>query len=343
MRKFPTRFPFVAIGAAALALAVSSAAFAGESSAKSAASLTVEKVAAPVAVSHSDNVASWVISEGATPVLRYNYATVALPEGYYKSLHKSNRRYAVARSNYIHPLYDLEGKEITADWNRDHPHHRGIYWAWPEVICKSSAGKPTDLHALQEIFARPTGKLETIQNADGSLSLTAENLWFWKNKEAVVTELVKITVFPRSANERKINLEFHFTALQHGVTIARRQTKHYGGLNIRMAKLPKWKSFSFPAKKTAAPAPAWTGASWERAGTNTRSEFVVFENAANPDYPGDFITYPNLNWFQPTFPAHGKRFPLKKDETLVLRYQLWINNGASSDEQKKQRWEQAQR
>jgi hypothetical protein len=328
-----------------LALLAPSSVFADEAGTpKNGLSVTAQKATASVGTSHSDNVTQWVFSEDGKPVLQYNYATVSPPEGYYKSLHKSNRRYAVPRSDYIHPLYGLDGEPITADWNKDHPHHRGIYWAWPETTCASEKGKLTDLHALQEIFAHPTGKLETTRNADGSLTLAAENLWFWKNKEAVVTELAKITVFPRTATERKINLEFHFTALQDGVTIARRQTKHYGGLNVRMAKLPKWKSFSVPAKKTASAAalPAWTGASWEKPGAGTPSEFVVFESAANPDYPGDFITYPNLNWFQPTFPASGKRFPLKKGEPLVLRFQLWIHDGAPSDEQKKQIWQACQ-
>ena len=65
------------------------------------------------------------------------------------------RIYARARSDYIHPLFGLEGETLTKDWSTDHPHHRGIYWAWPEVDWRGQRG---DLHALQHVFARPTGK-----------------------------------------------------------------------------------------------------------------------------------------------------------------------------------------
>ena len=65
--------------------------------------------------------------------------------------------YAVPRSNYIHPVYGLSGEMLTRDWSKDHPHHRGIYWAWPEVEFGKKLG---DLHALQIVFARPTGKIK---------------------------------------------------------------------------------------------------------------------------------------------------------------------------------------
>ena len=38
-----------------------------------------------------------------------------------------------ARSNYFHPLYDLDGTVLTEDFPKDHIHHRGIFWAWHQV------------------------------------------------------------------------------------------------------------------------------------------------------------------------------------------------------------------
>ena len=37
------------------------------------------------------------------------------------------------RSNYIHPLYALDGEVLTEDFPEDHPHHRGIFWAWHQL------------------------------------------------------------------------------------------------------------------------------------------------------------------------------------------------------------------
>ena len=68
--------------------------------------------------------------------------------------------YAVPRSDYIHPLYGLNGEMLTRDWpNGGHPHHRAIFWAWPEVEFGSEKG---DIYALQRIFARPTGNIKLV-------------------------------------------------------------------------------------------------------------------------------------------------------------------------------------
>ena len=60
-------------------------------------------------------------TEGDTKVLFYQAERKALPDG------------QAARSNYFHPLYDLDGNVLTEDFPKDHIHHRGIFWAWHQV------------------------------------------------------------------------------------------------------------------------------------------------------------------------------------------------------------------
>ena len=51
------------------------------------------------------------------------------------------------RSNYIHPLVNLKGEVVTEDFPEDHPHHRGIFWAWHQAWLHSeqhSLGCATD-------------------------------------------------------------------------------------------------------------------------------------------------------------------------------------------------------
>lgn len=91
----------------------------------------------------------FTILDDGRPVLTYNFGTVPVPAGV-------TGQYAVARSDYIHPLYGPNGEVLTADYPKDHPHHRGIYRAWPEVTRR---GETQDLHALQGVFARPVKKL----------------------------------------------------------------------------------------------------------------------------------------------------------------------------------------
>ena len=291
---------------------------------------------AELTIQKNTETGQWLFAEDGKPVLQYNYETVPLPDGYLKNFPGNKdyaSKYAIPRSNYLHPLFDFDGKPITRDWADDHPHHRGIYWAWPEVGYKGELG---DLHALQKVFARPNGNIKTTKE-NGKIELVAENLWKWNDEEPIVHETATFTVYPLSASGRKIDLEFRFKGLVDEVTLARRGQNAYGGLNFRMAKLDGLKSGEFRESDTA-----WVFATWTDAATGKTMELTVFEKADNPDYPGEYMHYPNLQFFQPTFPKTGTRFVLKKDETLTLRFQLWLHE-ATDDAAKKGAWKEFQK
>ena len=279
----------------------------------------------------------WLVTENGTPVVQYNYLTIPLPEGYMEKL-EHGQIYAVPRSDYIHPLFDLDGQQVTLDWAMDHAHHRGIYWAWPEVGYK---GELADLHALQQVFARPNGNIESDVK-DGNLVIQAESLWKWNDEEPIVHETAVITTHPLSRDGRKIDLEFRFRGLVEEVTLARRGTEFYGGLNIRMALLDGFQSGAYREEINSSQTPAtWVFGTWKDAAGKTM-ELTVFEKADNPDYPGDFIEYPDIQWFQTTFPKKGTRYSLKKDETLVLRFQLWLHEATFDDAAKIEAWKEYQ-
>ena len=293
---------------------------------------------AELTVKTDSETGQWLVMENDKPVIQYNYETVPLPEGYMEKL-THGQIYAVARSNYIHPLFDLEGKPVTLDWALDHAHHRGIYWAWPEVSYK---GELADLHALQKVFARPNGKIES-SFVDGALKLHGESIWKWDDEEPIVHETAVITVHPLGKEGRKIDLEFRFLGLVDEVTLARRGTEFYGGLNIRMALLDGFQSGMFLGESNAStPSAAWVFGTWNDTTTGKKMELTVFEKADNPDYPGEYIEYPDIQWFQPTFPKKGTRYTLKKDETLVLRYQLWLHEATYDDAAKIDAWKEYQ-
>jgi len=277
-----------------------------------------------------------VIREGDRPVLQYNYQTVKPPKGYLEKVKGGNRKYALPRSNYIHPLYGLEGQLLTLDWSADHPHHRGIYWAWPEVQYK---GQMRDLHALQGVFARPTGKV-TLRNGADFAEVTGENRWLWGDKTPIVHETATIRAWKSGKEGRFIDLTYTFTALEDGVTLARRGTKAYGGLNVRLSPIKDMKLLHHADKPDAKGRQAWQAAVGTWKGAKKPSALVVFEKAANPHYPGDYIQYPYLPWFQPTFPRAKTRYPLTKAQPLTLRYRLWIKPGsAPTEEQFRTQWQ----
>lgn len=280
-----------------------------------------------------------IISEEGKPVLRYNYKTVfekdamdTLPANKYivtanDTFMANPSIYAVPRSNYIHPVYGPYGEMLTRDWSKDHPHHRGIYWAWPEVDFGSKRG---DLHALQIVFARPTGNIK-LQNGPVYSQIEAENIWMWGDTVPIVREVAVIRSYRSTAQGRVIDLSFRFVALKDSITIARRDTKLYGGLNIRM-HTPKDQVISFHTDSVnVTPRRAWSDLSGLFAGAAGPSGMMVLQHQQNPDYPGEWVQYPELSWCQPTFPASGTRYSLTRGIPLVLRYRLLVHAGTNSE------------
>lgn len=266
------------------------------------------------------------IVDGERPVLRYNYQIVPEPAEVKARVSEGNRKYAVARSDYIHPLYGPKGEVLTEDWSPDHPHHRGIYWAWPEVDWQGQRG---DLHALQLVFARPTGKVRTEEGADFA-QIVAENEWRWEDRTPIVREEATIRVWRQTAAGRAIDLQFRFTALDADVQVARRGTSHYGGLNVRLSAAQDQQIETGTDPAGASPRRAWAQRSGLPSGGQGVVGFTILQHAQNPDYPGDWVQYPNLSWIQPTFPAANTRYTITKDRPLVLRYRLWIHAGKQS-------------
>ena len=62
------------------------------------------------------------------------------------------------------------------------------------------------------------------------------------------------------------------------------------------------------------------------------------QHRQNPDYPGDWEQHPELSWCQPTFPAAGTRYALRRGEPLVLRYRLIVHPGPKPDTKRAAAW-----
>jgi len=288
-------------------------------------------------ISDKDSKGQYLVAEKGKKVLQYNYQTiyrddVVRDEKEKREEYARNARdtftvtsiYAVPRSNYIHPLYGLEGEMLTRDWpSKGHPHHRAIFWAWPEVYYGSELG---DIYALQRVFARPTGNIETT---GGSVyaQIKAENLWMWEDNETIVNEQAIIRVYRAAPDNRIIDLTLYFKALKDSITIATRYTDSYGGLNLRMQTPEDQDIFYHTDSIGDYPQRAWSDFSGIFEGNRNASGLMVLQHNSNPEYPGTWVEYPQLAWVQPTFPTPGTRYALKKDEPLVLRYRLIVHNG----------------
>jgi hypothetical protein len=317
-----------------------------------------ETVSVMTAEVNPDN-GQYLISESGRPVLQYNYQTVyetdvvrpasqkdleikyypiegVYVDEYYKANPAVDRDgkatsaiWAIPRSDYIHPLYGPDGEMLTNDWpDADHPHHRGIFWAWPEVEYGSERG---DLYALQRIFSRPTGRVKCVSGSDYA-EIEAENRWIWEERKAIVREWATIRACRASKGQRIIDLTVRMQALVDSVTIATRFTNSYGGLNIRMAT-PKNQNISHHSDTAvASPRRCWANFDGVFEGAQSVAGMTILQHRENPEYPGKWIDYPNLSWVQPTFPTPNTRYPLAKGKTLTLRYRLIVHQGGKPDD-----------
>lgn len=258
-----------------------------------------------------------LVEEVGQPVLQYNYWTVDRPDRH-AQVSAENRIYSRPRSDYIHPLYGPSGEVMTEDWPLDHPHHRGIYWAYPEV---DYCGERGDLHALQRVFAHPTGRCRVTEGSVFA-QIEAESTWQWEGQEAIVQEWAVVRAYRLTGQGRCIDLTFYITALREPVLLARRGTNLYGGLNMRLSAIQRQRFVKHKEGKQA-----WAGAFGVFPGGRQECGLLIFPHGQNPYHPPDWVEYPDLNWIQPTFPASGVRHALQPGEPLVLRYRLWIKPG----------------
>jgi len=295
-----------------------------------------------------------IIEEEGKKVLQYNYKTVYRKNVIHlsdaeKEEHEhtgvdtfvTTSRYAKPRSDYIHPLYGLNGEMLTNDWPEGgHPHHRGIFWAWPEVEYGSERG---DIFALQKIFARPTGDIE-LESGPVFAQIEAENIWIWEANEPtipIVREQALIRVYRATSKTRVIDLAIKLRALKDSITIATRGTDSYGGLNIRMQIPPDSQDISyFTSSPGSKPVRAWSDFSGIFEGSDSPTGLMVLQHQKNPEYPGEWVDYPELAWVQPTFPTPNTRYPLSQEEPLILRYRIIVHKGDKPGKSiSKQRWD----
>jgi hypothetical protein len=252
--------------------------------------------------------------EGERPVLVYNHGVRTKP-----GLAANNKH-----SDYIHPLYGLDGEVLTDDFPRDHIHHRGLFWAWPHVTI---AGREYDLWTLRGIQPCFQRWRERKANA-ASAVLAAENAWFIGDKK-VMDEEVRIRVWPTVGDERWIDLELCLTACGSPVTLRGAENKGYGGLSLRFA----------PRRQTVITTPDgrqkedlnlkrlfWTDLTARFPGGSDLSGVALFVNLKHPDAPVTWITRA-YGFLAPGWPGPEAK-ELQPGKPVQLRYRILIHRGA---------------
>lgn len=170
----------------------------------------------------SDAGDSLTLTENGQPVFVYNHGMI-LKEGV-------DPKYR--RSSYLHPVYAPDGTVLTDDFPKDHYHHRGICWTWPEVTIE---GVTHDIWAVQGMEQRFVTWLKREVHADRAV-LAVENGWYKMGSDMrSVREIVEITVHPAQNNRRHIDFVLTFETVDAPVDISGREKKGYGGFGVRFA------------------------------------------------------------------------------------------------------------
>jgi hypothetical protein len=189
--------------------------------------------AAAAEFSFEDNGKGLTVLEKGKPVFTYNYAPVPPPEGVPKEY---------TRSCYVHPLYGLDGEVMTQDFPKDHRHHRGLFWAWPQC---TAGGRAMDVWLANDVKQRHREWVTKEAGADKA-TIAVVNGWSFEDApdKDVVREDVKLTVLPADDKGRAIDFQAKLTNVSDQLVVFEgAKNKGYGGLCFRPSA--DFKPFTF--------------------------------------------------------------------------------------------------
>jgi len=335
--------------------------------------------AGPLAFSVDEKTRSYTIAEQGRPVLTYRFGEVPLPAGvqaghfgkqdtpYNGAYFTDGSRYGGERSDYVYPLYGFHGEPLTADYPKDHLHHRSLWWSWCEVRRNDKIG---DLWAVCKIRAYPV-KITKMEAGNEEAVLQALNVWRYDDEtDPVVNETVTIraskTTGTQGARSRTVDVDVRVEALADGMAITGRQKVDYGGyggmavrLNPQVKELSiravhpnpdKWRGDDLAIVQRVVDPAKFGDAAWmalcgkyPAAGVESPgfTTVMMLESKATPLYPNNFRYY-SSTCISLAFP--GKTIlPLAKGKPLDYKTRFVIREGKTTLDQEKAAWQAYQR
>lgn len=266
----------------------------------------------------------YMVREGERDVLFYQRAPKA-KDGQYR------------RSNYIHPLYGLDGTVLTEDFPADHLHQRGIYWAWHQIYVD---GRRVGDSWVMEDFSWNIDEVEVLELDRSSEALQVHSYWTspnWTDQSGSVKPFVEetavIRVHEAARGLRKVDFEIRLRALEDEVRIGGSDNeKGYGGFSVRM-RLPDGLTFmSREGKVTPTTLQLergpWIDISGPLGDDGSISGLAILSHASNPDHPQPWILREKGSMQNPVYPGR-KAVRLPTDDPLVLRYRVIIHEGSA--------------
>lgn len=239
------------------------------------------------------------------------------------------------RANYIHPLFNVNGKVITEDFPKDHLHHRGIFWAWHQVLIGDK--KMGDAWECKN-FVWDVQQFNQDVVSDNAITFSTHTLWkspAYKDDQgdmkAFMKERAAMTVHVKKENYRVIDFEISMLALVPDLKIGGSEDqKGYSGFSVRM-KMPDDIMFESVDGAVKPITNQLTAGSWMNisGSLNTpghREGIVIICHPDNPMYPEKWILRKSGSMQNPVYPG---RQPISISTTnpTVLKYRLVVYTG----------------
>ncbi len=239
-----------------------------------------------------------------------------------------------ARADYIHPLWGLDGGRLTLDFPPDHPHHRGVFWAWRRIF---AGGAYSGDSWVCKDFLWDVRRAEVKKEPDSTLTIRVEVYWILPeiagvqgDEQPVVMENVTIRTYKRQRHYRIIDLGIALKALVKDVRIAGYDNEsELSGFSIRL-KTPDDLVFMSDSGKLTPRWPAMEAGPWvDISGSfgqgNVHSGIAILTHKDNPGLKDMWnlrqkdsmqnVVFPGREWFD---------LPMVKD--VILKYRLVIHD-----------------
>lgn len=236
-------------------------------------------------------------------------------------------------NNYLHPLFSIGGDTLTEEFPADHPHHRGIFWAWHQIYLNDqSIG---DAWIRENISEDVLDVKTKVKNNSAQLGLNV--LWksfLFQDSKPFVQEYTTILVHQLKNEIRVIDFEIRLRALVQGVSIGgSNDEKGYGGFCARI-KHPKALIFNSERGSVLSginqiKAGSWIDFSVPYGEQGETDEIIILCHPSTPNYPAPWILRSYEASMQNIVFPGKERVELPVDKPTVLRYRLIIHKGNS--------------
>ncbi len=242
------------------------------------------------------------------------------------------------RSNYIHPLYDLDGNEVTEDFPADHPHHRGIYWAWHQIFAGQQ--RLGDAWVASDFIADVV-QAKIIQADGEAAALRVEVHWkspLWTDKDKQPRPFLKETTVIRTHravdNRRLIDFDIQLQALVPDLHLGGSENaKGYSGFSARI-KHPRETVFNAEQGPVQPQTTGLAAGPWiDMAGAYGKGDAISgIGILCHPKYPQGkqlWILRSKSSMQNAAYPGQHAQ-PVLMDKPWHLKYRLVLHRGETA-------------